>query len=66
MILAGESSIMHIPMRFTLWNQLDRCLVQLMNDDKIEKEGKRVYEKYMNSIEIRGHMDYALANAKER
>ncbi|MBP7510042.1 MAG: hypothetical protein KA807_19670 [Prolixibacteraceae bacterium] len=61
-ILAGESSFMDIPIRFTLWNQLDKCLVQLMNDDKIEKLGKNTYDKYMNSIEIRGHMDYVLSN----
>jgi hypothetical protein len=63
-VLAGESSIMHIPMRFTLWNQLDRCLVQLMNDDKINKTGEHTYDKYMNSIEIRGHMDYVLSIQK--
>lgn len=62
-ILAGESSFMHVPMRFTLWNQLDRCLVQVMNDDKIDKEGEHVYDKYLNSIEIRGHMDYVLSNS---
>ena len=62
LILTGESSIMEIPMRFTLWNQRDHCLVQLRNDDKIEKTGEHTYDKYMDSIEIQGHIDYVLSN----
>ena len=62
LILAGKSNIMDIPMRFTLWNQLDHCLVQLANDEKIEKAGEHTYDKYMDSIEIQGQMNYALSN----
>lgn len=62
--IAGHSSIMKVPMRITIWNQLNRFMVQLMNDDRIEKSGEHCYDKYVDSIEIMGHVDFAKTRAK--
>ena len=59
--IAGHSSIMGVPMRITIWNQMNRFLVQILNDKEIEKYGDHCYDKYVDSIEILGHVDYAKA-----
>lgn len=56
--VSGTSSIMRVPMRITFWNQTDRCMVQIMGDKAIRKEGKHAYDKYMDSIELSGYIDY--------
>lgn len=61
-VIAGYSSIMEVPMRITIWNQLNRFMVQLMNDTGIDKYGEHCYDKYADSIEIMGHVNYAKAN----
>ena len=58
-VIAGYSSVMEVPMRITIWNQLNRFMVQLMNDIAIDKSGEHCYDKYVDSIEIMGHVDYA-------
>ncbi len=57
--IAGFSSIMEVPMKITIWNQLNRFMLQLPNDAGIEKCGEHCYDKYVDSIEILGHVDYA-------
>ena len=57
-VIAGYSSIMRIPMRIAIWNQLDHFMLQLVNDTAIEKFGEHVFDKYVDSIEILGHIDY--------
>lgn len=57
--LAGFSSIMSVPMKITIWNQLNRFLLQVANDTGIEKSGEHCYDKYVDSIEILGQVDYA-------
>ena len=64
-IIAGYSSIMEISMRITIWNQLNRFMLQIMGDTKTEKYGEHCYDKYVDSIEIRGHIDFAVTKAKE-
>ena len=63
--IAGYSSIMEIPMRITVWNQLNHFMVQLISDTGIEKQGEHYYDKYVDSIELMGHIDYAVAEAKK-
>ncbi|MGI6248223.1 MAG: hypothetical protein ACOYJX_02275 [Acutalibacteraceae bacterium] len=63
-VIAGYSAIMEVPMRITIWNQLDRFMLQLMNDDKIEKNGEHCYDKYVDSIEILAHVDLAKSLAE--
>ena len=58
-VLTGRSSIMEVPMRITIWNQLDRFMLQLADDTKIKEFGDHCYDKYADSIEILGHVDYA-------
>jgi len=58
--IAGISYIMEHPMRFTFYNQTDRLLVQIVGST----DG-RVFDKYMDSIEISGHIEYALRHAKK-
>ncbi len=58
--IAGSSYIMEVPMRFTFYNQTDRLLVQIVGDT----DG-RVFDKYMDSIEITGHIEFALRHAKK-
>ena len=57
-VIAGYSSIMRVPMRIAIWNQLDHFMLQLVNDTAIEKFGEHVFDKYVDSIEILGHIDY--------
>ncbi len=57
--IAGSSYIMETPMRFTFYNQTDRLFVQIFGD----ADG-HVFDKYMDSIEISGHIEYALRYAK--
>ena len=57
--IAGVSSIMEVSMRITLWNQTNRFMLQIINDSGIEKCGEHCYDKYVDSIEIMGHVDYA-------
>ena len=64
-VIAGYSSIMEVPMRITIWNQLNRFMLQLMNDTEIEKSGEHCYNKYVDSIEILGHIDYVKTNADD-
>lgn len=56
--LAGSSYIMEVPIRFTFYNQTDRLLVQILGD----ADGQ-VFNKYMDSIEISGHIEYALRHS---
>ncbi len=56
--IAGYSSIMQVSMRITIWNQLNRFMLQLFKDTSIEKAGEHCYDKYVDSIEISGHVDY--------
>lgn len=57
--IAGFSSIMGVPMKITIWNQLNRFMLQLAGDAEIEKSGDHCYDKYVDSIEFLGHVDYA-------
>ena len=57
-VIAGYYSIMRVPMRIAIWNQLDHFMLQLVNDTAIEKFGEHVFDKYVDSIEILGHIDY--------
>lgn len=63
-VIAGHSSIMNVPISITIWNQLNRFMLQLANDTGIEKYGDHCYDKYVDSIEIMGHIDYAKTMAK--
>lgn len=56
--IAGVSNIMEVSMRITLWNQTNQFMLQIVNDSGIEKCGKHCYDKYVDSIEIMGHVDY--------
>ena len=56
--VSGVSSIMEAPLRITFWNQTDTCMVQIMGDKAIPKEGKHAYDKYMDSIELSDYIDY--------
>jgi hypothetical protein len=57
--ITGVSSIMEVPMKMTIWNQTNRFLLQIVNDTGIEKCGDHCYDKYVDSIEILGHVDHA-------
>ena len=63
--ISGYSSIMETNMKYTLWNQLNRCLIEIENEPYIEKEGERVYDKYVDSIEIQGFVNCALNRYKK-
>ncbi len=54
----GASSIWGVDISFTIWNQLDKCLVKIYKDPFIEKEGEQVYDRYLDSIEIEGFVNY--------
>ena len=56
--VSGTSAIMQVPLRMMLWNQMDRCMVQLMGDEAIPQKGKHAYDKYMDSIELLGYIDH--------
>ncbi len=62
-VITGSSSIMKVPMRITIWNQLNRFLLQIMSDKDIEESGEHCFDKYVDSIEIRGHIDFAKTNS---
>ncbi len=62
--LAGRSSIMGNQMRFTFWNQTNRLLAQIWDTEAAEQDGGHAYDKYMDSIEISGHIEYALKHNK--
>jgi len=63
-VITGYSNIMEVPMRITIWNQLNRFMVQLVDNSKVEECGEHCYDKYVDSIEILGHVDYATTKAK--
>jgi hypothetical protein len=65
-VIAGYSSIMEVPMRITIWNKLDRFMLQLMKDTAIEKSGEHCYDKYVDSIEILGHIEYVKTNVENQ
>lgn len=56
--ISGYSAIMEVSMRIMFYNQTNRCLVQVVRDKAIKKSGKHAYDKYMDSIELLGHIDY--------
>lgn len=58
-VIAGYSALMEVHMRITIWNQLNRFMLQLMNDTGIQEQGEHCYDKYVDSIEILGHLNYA-------
>lgn len=55
--IAGYSALMETSMRFLFYNQTNRCIVQIMMDKAIKKDGKHAYDKYMDSIELMGYID---------
>lgn len=57
-VIAGHSSIMDVAVRITIWNQLDRFLLQLYKDKAIDQCGEHCYDKYADSIEILAHINY--------
>lgn len=63
-VVAGDSEVNEIPMRFTFWANTNRCMVNLKNDDQIEKKGDHAYDKYMDSLEIMGHVEFTKRVAK--
>lgn len=64
-VIAGHSEINDIPMRITLWNQTNRCMVNLKDDELIPIKGEHAYDRYMNSLEIMGHVEYARKKERE-
>ena len=56
--VSGVSALMDASMRITFWNQTDKCMVQIMMDKAIKKEGKHAYDKYMDSMELSGYINY--------
>ncbi len=63
--LQGNSKIMNVNMRITFWNQLGRCLLELAFDEAIEEHGEHYYDKYVDSVEIRGYIDRTIASVKK-
>lgn len=61
-VITGHSSIMEVPMRITIWNQLNRFMLQVADNTKLKEFGEHCYDKYVDSIEILGHIDYAKNN----
>ncbi len=64
--ISGYSKTMETNIQFTLWNQLNRCLVEIENEPYLEKEGDHVYDKYVNSIEVTGFAFYAREDERKR
>ena len=56
--IAGRSSLMNAAMRISFWTNTNRCLIQVAKDQLLEKHGERAYDKYADSIEILGHINY--------
>lgn len=64
LIISGYSCIAKCPIRITFWNQTDRCLLQIADDKNMEINGEHAYDRFMDGIEIRGQMDYAVMNSE--
>ncbi|MBS5481359.1 MAG: hypothetical protein KHX46_09535 [Clostridiales bacterium] len=56
--ISGHSSIMEASMRLTFYNLTNRCMLQVLADKAIRKCGKHAYDKYMDSVELGGWIDY--------
>lgn len=63
--ISGRSSLMEASMRIMFWNQTNQCMVQVVMDKAIKREGKHAYDKYMDSIELSGHIDYTKRQAEK-
>ena len=48
----GYSGIIGKNVRYTIWNQLDRFLIQIENETFIKKEGEHIYDRLVDSIEL--------------
>ncbi len=57
--IAGYSDIIEKNIKITLWNQLDKCLIEIEDESYIEKEGEHIYDKYVDKAEITGFIYYA-------
>lgn len=64
--ISGYSKTMETNLKFTFWNQLNRCLVEIENEKYLDQKGDHVYDKYVNSIEITGFVDYARHEEREK
>lgn len=56
--LEGYSAIMETAMRLTLYNQTDRCLLQVLGLEGLDKHGEHCYDKFMDSVELMGHLHH--------
>lgn len=56
LILTGYSTTMESTIHIIFYNQTDRCLLQVLGLDLLEKEGEHVFEKFADSIEIMGYV----------
>ena len=56
--VSGHSAMMEASMRLTFYNQTNRCMLQVFADQAIKKCGKHAYDKYMDSMELDGWIDY--------
>lgn len=48
----GYSSIVGKNVRYTIWNQLDKFLIEIEDETFIEKEGEHIYDRMVDSIEL--------------
>lgn len=64
-IISGYSSTIKLNIRYTFYNQTNTCIIQLYKDSRIPELGERVYDNYLDSIEIYAHIDNTLNNKKD-
>ncbi len=64
--VSGHSHIMGVNFKFTVWNQLDQCLVECEDLEMFEKYGERVLDKYMDSLEINCCVSEALKYERQK
>lgn len=55
----GYSGIIGKNVRYTIWNQLDRFLIEIENEAFIKKEAEYIYDRLADSIELTAMINYA-------
>ncbi len=44
-------------MKYTLWNQLEKFLIEIENEELIEKYGEHIYDRMTDSIELTAYIN---------
>ena len=50
--ISGYSGIIEKNVKYTLWNQLEKFLIEIENEELIEKYGEHIYDRMTDSIEL--------------